>query len=359
MRTIRPIQLAAAFATVLIGVSAAPADILSDILGVSTAARDRATEARNNAANARDRATEARNYALTARDNAAAARDTATTARDTVIEMRENMRAGLDALSGTIEAAINEAIDDLEREVADEMAGRDAFVNGGGGETFRQQLVALLQNTEALLNVLNAASGMPQVQVSLSRETTLIQAIPLRTLYPAYRTMAADSPGLLDQFNTLLARAVADVQIIADLLMDSPDPIEGDLLDQELNACGFVLDHLTDIRRATSDLTKFAMAARGLGTLLKAAGTTEIHKSGAVWGWVGVSIKNNRVKKLGVFLDGIGGVVSGLTSYVSTKTRYCAAVGIEGEAREQRQQILANQAEILRYLKHNGTGNRP
>src|SRR5688572_3033474 len=99
----------------------ARADILEDILGIATAARDRATEARNNAANARDRATEARNNAATARDNAAAARDTAMTARDTAIEMRDNMRAGLDALSSNVQAAIDEAIEDLQQDLADEL----------------------------------------------------------------------------------------------------------------------------------------------------------------------------------------------------------------------------------------------
>lgn len=337
----------------------APADILNDILDIATAARDRATEARNNAANARDRATEARNNAATARDNAAAARDTAVTARDTAIEMRDNMRAGVEALSSNVQAAIDEAIEDLQQDVADELDGRDAFVQGGSGEAFRQQLIALLENSEALLNALNTAAGMPEARADFGREAALINAVPVRLLYPLYRALVAEAPGVLASFNELLHRAAADVQIVAALLLNSTGPIEGDLLDNELHACAYALDNLVELRRAASDLTKFAIGARVVGALLKAAGTTELHKSAAVWGWVGLSIKNSRVKKLGELIDGAGGVVNSLSGYVSAKTSYCAAIGIEGEARDRDREILANQRTILRYLRLQTTGTQP
>lgn len=330
----------------------AKADILDDILGITTAARDRATEARNNAASARDRATEARN-------NAAAARDTAITARDTAIEMRDTMRSGIDALAAGVRTMIDEAADDLEQDISDEMAGRDAFVNGGGAETFRQQLLELISNSETFLNALNSAAGGQSARADFAREAAMIDALPARTLYPLHRALVAEAPGVLEWFNELLARASDDILVIEGLLTESSEVVDGDLLDQELSDCSYVLDHLAEIRQATGDLTKFALAARGFGTLLKAAGTTEIHKTGAVWGWVGVSLKNNRVKKLGVMVDGMGTVVSGLTSYVSTKTRYCAAIGVEGEAREREREILLNQRKILDLLQSPSIGRRP
>lgn len=333
-----------ALTAALFSASHAQADILDDIFSITTAARDRATEARNNAANARDRATEARN-------NAAAARDTAITARDTAIEMRDAMRAGLEGLSGTIQDAIEEALEDLEREIADELAGREAFLSGGAGETFRQQLVALLQNSERLLNGLNSVSGMQAAQINLQQEASLIGALPVRSLYPVYRTTAAQSPALLTQFNQLLSGAADDIDVIRGLLTDSPERIEGDLVDRELNECAYVLENLDELRRAAGNLSKFSVAAKTLGAILTAAGTTEIHKSGAVWGWVGVSIKNNRVKKIGLLIGGIGTSVGGLVSDVNTRIRTCVAVGIAGEAREREIEIIENQKLILKFLK--------
>ncbi|MBK8913175.1 MAG: hypothetical protein IPM64_01005 [Phycisphaerales bacterium] len=322
----------------------AQADILDDIFSIATAARDRATEARNNAAHARDRATEARN-------NAAAARDTAITARDTAIEMRDAMRAGLDGLSVTIQDAIEEAVEDLEREIADERAGRDAFVNGTAGETFREQLVGLLLNSESLLNGLNSISGMQAAQINLQQEAGLISALPVRSLYPVYRTTSAQSPAMLPQFNALLSGAADDLEVIRGLLLNSPSAVEGDLVDKELNECAYVLEHIDELRRASGNLSKFSLAAKTLGAILVAAGTTEIHKNGAVWGWVGVSIKNNRVKKIGLLIEGIGDGVSGLVSDVNTRIRTCAAVGIAAEARERELTIIENQKLILKHLK--------
>lgn len=320
------------------------ADILDDILGITTAARDRATEARNNAASARDRATEARN-------NAAAARDTAITARDTAIEMRDTMREGLELLTDGMQSAIGEAIEDIEREIADEIEGRDAYLQSGAAEPFREDLISLLQNSQVFLTTLNGIAGLPNAQVDFAGQISVIEALPTRALYPLYRGMAVETrmvgPG---GFNELLARATTDLQVIAAVLLDSPDPIEGELLDQELHLCSHVINNLTEIRRATGDLTKFSLGARTLGTLLKAKGTTIVQKKVSLWGWAGTVVTNSWVKKIGTVLDGMGNAVSGLTSYVSTKTRYCAAIGIEEEARERDEEILRTQRLLLRLL---------
>lgn len=350
----RPLHLSFAASILIAALSmpAAQADILDDILGTTTAARDRATEARNNAASARDRATEARNYALTARDNAAAARDTA-------LLLRNNMQAGIDALSDSIEEAIMEAVADLEREMAAEIAGRDAFVNGGAGEPFRETLIALLANAQAMLNALNDASGMPDAQIDFERETTLIEALPLRALYPLYRALVAEAPGVLDRFVELLGSAAADIEVIKGLLLFSPEPVDGDLLDEELSACAYAIEHRAALKTASGNLTNFATIAKSVAALLKAAGTTEVHKTGAVWGWVGVSLKSNRIKKVGEFVDGIGKAVGGLNDSISARLRHCTAISVAADARDRDHKILENQELILRYLKVADTHNRP
>lgn len=350
----------AALALVLAAVSGgsiAQADIFDDILSIATAARDRATQARDNAATARDRATQARDNAATARDNAAAARDNAATAvanaaaaRDTAVQVRDELIESAGALTASVRAFVDEAAADLEQEVEDELAGRDEFLNGGLANSFRQSLLAMVASSETLINTLNDACGAAGAHVDFTREMVLINAMPDRLLFPLYRAMVHEAPGMLEWFEDLLARAAADVQLIGGLLTEDSEPIQGNLLDQEEHDCAYVLDHLAEIRGATSDLNKFSMAARGLGAVLKGAGTTEIEKNGALWGWAGGSIKNNHVKKLGILIDGLGTGVGGLTGYVSGKTRYCAAIGIEVEARERDFEIMANQEKILRAL---------
>ena len=54
----------------------------------------------------------------------------------------------------------------------------------------------------------------------------------------------------------------------------------------------------------------------------------------------GVSVVNNKPKKFGVLLQGVGAGLSGLSDAVSTKVRYCALVGIQAEARARDQEIL-------------------
>lgn len=353
MRSIlgRTASLGLVIAAVSVG-STARADILQDILSITTAARDRATQARDNAAAARDRATQAR-------DNAATAITTAAAARDTAIEMRNEMLQSATALATGVRDFVDEAVADLEQDVADELAGRDEFVNGGGAPAFRQELLVLLERLETLVNALNLACGGPEAGVDFTREMMIINAAPDRLLYPSYRAMVAETPGMLEWFSDLLDRAAMDILVIEGMLTETSEPVDGDLLDQEEHDCSYVLANLADIRAATSDLTRFALAARGFGAVLKAAGTTEIEKNGALWGWAGGSIKNNRVKKLGVLVDGLGTAVSGLTGYVSVKTRYCAAVGIEVEARDRDLEILANQNRILKLLEAHTPTTRP
>lgn len=323
-----------------VGAPAARGDILDDIFSITTAARDRATEARNNAAAARDRATEARN-------NAAAARDTA-------IEMRDNMQAGLQALTTQMQDAIDEAVDDLQRTIQDEITGRDAYVQSGAAAPFRADLVALFQRTEALFNALGAAAGADNLSVDFGRLESAIVALPDAALYPLYRTLVVEMNLFAD--GTLLERmdaAVGQVALLAQVVRES-DMNNGaatSFLDGELSRCEFVLENYDDIRQASSALTVFGGTLKLAGVILKAAGETQIHSTGGVWGWVGVSLKNNRTKKVGIVLAGSAEFIFSLTSYAGTKLRYCAGVAIQDEQRDREEQILANQREIVELLK--------
>lgn len=343
-------------ALVTAGVLLAPvaqADILDDIMSVTTAARDRATQARDNAASARDRATEARGYALTARDNAANARDFALTARDnaaaardTALQMRDNMLAGFELLTANMEAAIQEAVEDLAAELNDEVAGRDAFIQGGLAGPFRDGLIALLGNMAGLMNALGELGGLPGATFDFSRSITILELLPDRALYPLYRALSVETHivGLGERgtsFDALVAGARADLEIIAGMLTYSPETVPGNVLDQELSDCAYVTENLAAIRQAASNLSKFSLAARGVGTMLKMLGETQVQKKVSVWGWAGVVVKNSWVKKIGIALDGMGSAVGSLSSSVSDRTQYCAAIAIENESRQRELEIIA------------------
>ncbi len=360
MRSIVFASIVAVVAVAGLGTPPAHADILDDILGIATAARDRATQARDNAANARDRATEARNYAQTARDNAAnardnaaSARDSAITARDTAIDMRNNMQAGLSALSANILNAIDEAMEDLEADIQNELEGRDAFVNGGQAEPFRQNLIHLFQSTATLLNTEYDLAGMSGAHVDFSNLISVIQALPARGLYPMFRATSVETNlfgggGLTAQMDS----TVANLQIVAPILQRLNCDEEAPILDQEVCECSLVLDHLSAIKHASSGLRLASSALTLVGRYLEAHGETHIHKQGALWGWAGVSIEENTKKKVGIFFEGAGESVHIVGEFVETRINHCTSVAIALEARERELKILANQEDILNHLKN-------
>ncbi|MGE0481462.1 MAG: hypothetical protein AB7Q17_13420 [Phycisphaerae bacterium] len=330
-----------------VGVPAAGGDILDDIFSIATAARDRATEARNNAASARDRAIEARN-------NAAAARDTA-------IEMRDNMQAGLQALSAQVQDAIEEAVEDLQRDIQDEIAGRDAFIQSGAADPFRANLAALVQRTEALFNALSAASGMANLTIDFGRLESAILALPDRALYPLYRTLVVEmnlfaGGALLTRLDEAAAQLALLAQVMSEADMNNGSA--SSFLDGELARCEFVFDNYDDIRLASSALSALGGTLKLVGVILSAAGETQIHSTGGVWGWVGVSLKNNRTKKVGIALSGAADAIFAVTGYAGTKLRYCAGVAIQSEQRDREEQILANQREIVELLKVHARAQR-
>lgn len=318
---------------------AARADILDDILSLATAARDRATEARNNAASARDRAIEARNNAATA--------------RDTAIQIRDTIQEGVLTLSGEVRDAIDEAIDDLQQGLAEEIEGRDAFVNGGEAEPFRQNVVGLIRDMQTLLNTLFDLSDLPTTRVDFSLQVTILEALPARSLYPMYRTFAVETRMFEpDGMPAAIQRAIADLEAIR-IALDEPEmQEEGEYLDRELAVCTPILNELEGIRQAMADLGKFSLATGLIGSILDAAGTTELHKTGAVGGWAGVSLKNNRPKKFGAIFQGLSKAIDGITSKVNVKIRHCMLIGIASEARDRDLQILANQELIMKHLKN-------
>lgn len=322
------------------------ADILSDILSAATAARDRATQARDNAAAARDRAAQAR-------DNAAAARDTA-------IEMRDTMRSGLDSLTDQMNTAIANAVTELQQQVQDEYAGLDAFVSGGEAEPFRQNLLRLINDTSLLLGTLYDTAGLEHSRVNFEPLTNVLSALPANSLYPLYRTMAVDSDlfhagGFVDQ----MEEAITDLQSVGVVFVEPDCEEDGPVLDQEICDCGNILPVLPQLKRASSNLRRAAAGLKLVGKALEAFGETHLHRKAGVWGWVGISIEENRRKKVGLFLESAGESIQTINEFVHSRIQHCALIAIADEQRARDLEILANQTKILKLLDSQSTGPQP
>lgn len=346
LRAAAPIVALAA----LLLVPTAQADILDDIFGAvntcisrSTAARDRAIEARDNAADARDNA----------------------------VEIADTIRTAVQTLTGQMRQIINDSVSDIQGQIAEELDGRDDFVNGPQGEQFRQDLVTLLERLEALFNALAqvADPGGPP-PVSFEHEIQVVQALPLRALYPLYRVATASefvSQRMLDR----LDQATTAIEYLTPLIRDDSDG-EGDgggLLDYELssNTYQLVAAHPTAVKVAAGSIRTVGYLVKGGAVYMKARGQVGLTdlKIG-IHGYVGTQIKADWRMTIGHFLDGTADVILAIANTATNKMRQCILIGGLAELRENQNAILANQEAIIEnqqkifsVLTRTGTGARP
>jgi len=329
---------AIALGLALIFIAHAKADILDDILGATTAARDRATQAR-------DRATEAR--------------DRATAARDSANEIRDHVREGVAALTDEVQTLISEAVEDLQQIAADELEGRDAFLTDGGCsmavcEPFRENLVSLLRNIEALVNTVLSILEMEDLQFDFEREITVINLLPGRALFPLFRVLAVESnllgsdtrgSGFLGQ----LSDAVAKLMVLKEALEDKicgEDP-KGEpktLLESEVRKCRCVMDNAANVEVAAKRVKLTGLALKLVGKGLSAKGeTTAGGINPGIHGYINLTIKDNKKKAWGERLDGLSDILSKIAEAADDKLRDCLNFSTQAE-------ILAGLGEIKAAL---------
>ncbi|MCK6482858.1 MAG: hypothetical protein HUU22_05110 [Phycisphaerae bacterium] len=309
-------------------VSSARADILDQILdGVNTAinratqARDRAIEARNNAADARDRAQ----------------------------EIKDTIQQGVQTLSQQVRDVITEAIEDAERLVAEELAGRDEFINGPECAEFRQDLVTLLQRLENLLNALQSiANPLGTPDVSFQDEIQLIQGLPCRALFPLYRVAtAADflSQELLDR----LDEATTAINLLADVLGNYVD-VAGGPLDYELGQAAnqYILDHPTLVNGAVLTVRGLSMSTKALGKRLQSKGHTGLAAVKVqIHGYMGVSLANDAKMKYGTILVGLSDMLGQVANSASSQVNHVMLIGALDELRDNHEAILAQHQQLI------------
>lgn len=322
-------------------VSSARAQSLSDIYDAVQTCINRATQARDNAAAARDRAIEARNNAASARDRAQ--------------EIKDTIQQGVQTLSQQVRDIVTEAIEDAERLVAEELAGRDEFINGPECAAFRQDLVTLLQRLENLLNALQAiANPLGTPDVSFQDEIQLIQSLPCRALFPLYRVATAAnflSQELLDR----LDEATAAINLLSDILGDYVE-VAGGALDYELGQAAnqFILDHPTLVNGAVLTVRGLSMSTKALGKRLQSKGHTGLAAVKVqIHGYMGVSLANDARMKYGTILVGLSDILGQVANSASTQFKHVMLIGALDELRDNHEAILAQHQQLIAQVLEN------
>ncbi len=282
--------------------------------------------------------------ATQAANKAEAARDRAKEARDAAEETRDNVRAGIDRITGDIQTRINEAIEDFERVLGQQLEGRSDFIADGGCslaecEPFRQDLISLFQNLETLLNASFEIAGMDGISVDFQRLINVIQGLPGRALYPLYRHAARDTNifdgGLLDR----LAEAAAGMQELQDALQQTEAQAVRDSelgltrLDMELVRCQYIEDSYDLIRQKVRHIGLVASGLKLLGKLYIAGGETEISAEGGVHGYLGATIKTDHLGSMGQVHDGAADALFMVANYITNMVRHCTNVRMHGDVR--------------------------
>ncbi len=315
MRAITPIMFAIAFWSIALPYhSVVQADILDDILSKTNQASTRAAAARDRAIEARDRAKEA---------------------RDSADETRDRVREGVATLTDQIRDMISEAVEDVQRLVAEEIDGRDEFLGQSGCSTelcepFRQDMVTLLDNIQSITNCLFVITELDQVNIDLTREIGIVQDLPGRALFPLYRVLSKESnmfeSGLLPKLNTLALDLIELKEFVVD------------------TACTPVWD---DTNRATLVVRSATLSASTLqliGKTMVSIGETEFFGDAGIHGYAHINVKLNSLKKWGGRLVGLADTVIPVVQFAGRKVDYC--INLQNQEQNQAE-LMQGQQDIL------------
>lgn len=291
-----------------------------------------------------------------------------TTAKSNAVEIVNKARAGFNRVTTDMHAMIEEAIADLQQQIQDEIAGRDAFLGSGGDcgagtecSLFRGEIVRLFESMERLANTIFGLTPA-DVEFNFQRTISLLESAPGRALFPLYRALNDDNrvfgSGFVDMLDDL-----ADNLLILDDGLSNGARGAGD---SPIDSCQLVLDYAEQFSTAVTVVSASSGAVKLVGKGLTAAGHTGFDEADAgIHGYVHVTLKSNRKKTVGSFLDGIADFGLAFSSYASNKLRYCTVLqtredmlremgslmsvlqGTDGSQDDQLDRILRNQMEIL------------
>lgn len=244
-------------------------------------------------------------------------RNRAQEARDAARESRDALRESREALVGTVKDAITEAAGELADEVNERREFRQAFLdpddcgNASDCGLFRLNIIMLVEDLGTLSNALFIATEL-DTRIETAKLTNILDKVPGRALYPLYRAFA-------EELNIFESNFVSKLSSVADNIESLEDAVISEGCDRIMDPDAFPIP-ITDAIRGTK------ISASGLelvGGIFEAISTKSIIKEGAVWGWVGVSFKNNRLKNIGVKFKTAGEVLGKYSNIASTKLMRC------------------------------------
>lgn len=276
------------------------------------------------------------------RDARNEARDSADSAR----EIRDRVRIATGSFSGQMQDAIEEAIEDVGRELAEELDGRDEFL-AGGVESFRQDLIALLRNTESVQNTLSSIAGGPADVLSLDRLIGIVEGLSGRALFPLYRVLASDSGILNSGIAQKLADAAENLMVLGQILQE-PSARSEALVDP----CAFISANPEAVRFVTYELQTIGAYLKVVGGILNLVGKRKFVEL-QVHGYVGASLESDLAIKVGTAYNVLGDLLLALANFSWNKIRFCQVQGrfdvLEISLRDLldgQQQLLAGQADL-------------
>ncbi len=283
----------------------------------------------------------------------------ATDARDAAVEVREGVRDGVSALTGQLRTAIDGALADLERIVADELGGTEfiAFTDGPNScsaslcEPFRQELLSLLLDLESSANGIFVVTGLNQFQIDFQRIRGVIQNLPGRVLFPLYRVLQVDNGDLLGSLSDLLSELDADLDLVQDVFeTESERPRAagpGTPICTAMTETPFIYENIV-IRN-----TGRAIALKVIAKILEALGETTASADAGVHGYVHITYEENFPKKFAAVLEALSDSEFYIARAVNSKLEFCLMLQVQIDAQQRQDDLVNGQAQILDAIRGN------
>jgi hypothetical protein len=274
------------------------------------------------------------------------ARDRAKEARDKAEEIRLAVQAGIKNLTTTVRDVIAEGVDEAKAMIDEELEGRDAFVNGGEGETFRTDLITLLTEFETLLDMLATVDPDATPKVSFESEIGIIDKAPLAVLWPLYRILST-----VDFLDAGLINRLKDTNAALEVAI----PVfrgDGDGASSRATVgAGGVSRAATaaGVLRVTS--VTLQLAGKSVQATNKMLPKAFSRKILAIHGYAGITIEpGDRLEGFGIILETVGILVGAIGEGAQARLDEADSLAMQDAIQrieDDQDAILANQEEIL------------
>jgi len=236
------------------------------------------------------------------------------------------IRAGLGALAGDMREEILGSLSDAEGQIAEIKADRVAFA--ANAPQFKTDLINFLQALQDLGAAVIQYTGI-SVSMDFQTEKNLINVLPDQALAPLYRVIGGGGVDL-GVLVTRLQNATADIQTLTDANREvtaaasGPAPAVVAPVSIVPASCAKMLADPVGIAFKASTVSEVGGAIKLVGKGLIAAGYTGVSgKPIQIHGYVGIELVNDRRKKWGQRLDGLGDLLLAVSGVFTNKVRYC------------------------------------